>query len=246
MRHLLLLGSSLLLAGTVQAQATFSIGPRLGGNIASARFLEEEYQVSYKSHPGFEAGLLGNLQVGHFALQPSVLFSQRGYRRTSSVRYIDPPIPPDPGTVEETKRLNYLTVPLNLAFTLRRDGQGLQVFGGPYVGLLLGGKHTYHLHVNSPNPGGTPYDREDTYKVKAGSVVSPPIAGDESYSQRYDVGLQAGLGYRFNGLLLQAGYSLGLRNQGVQYDVNSFVYNAPANYNRAWQLSLSYLVGSKS
>ena len=244
MKHLLLLGGGLLLASTAHAQATFRVGPRIGGAITSAHF-PETYGASYESRSGFEAGLLGNLQLGQFAVQPSLLFSQRGYRRTSIPIYFDPPIPPDPGTVEETTRLNYLTLPINMAFTLGRDGQGLQVFGGPYMALLVGGNYTYHIHIGSPYPGGNPYNREETRKVQAGSVVSNPSA-DYTYSRRFDTGLQAGLGYRFNGLLVQASYSLGLRNQAVQYEFNSYIYNTPAYYNRAWQLSLSYLVGSKS
>ena len=245
MKHLLPLATSgLLLAGTAHAQATFSVGPRLGGSVTSAHFPEES-RASYESRLGFEAGLLGNLQFGHFAVQPSLLFSQRGYRKSSIPVYLDLPIPPDPGTVDETYRLNYLTLPLNLAFTLGHAGQGLQVFGGPYVGLLLGGNYTYHFHINSYYPGGSPYDREETRKVQAGSVVSNP-SSDYTYSRSFDTGLQAGLGYRFGGLLVQASYSLGLRNLAVQYEFNSNVYNTPAYYNRAWQLSLSYLVGSKS
>ena len=244
MKYLLLLGGSLLLVGSAHAQATFSVGPRIGGSVTSAHFPEAS-RASYGSRMGFEAGLLGNLQFGHFALQPSLLFSQRGYRKSSIPVYFDPPIPPDPGTVDETYRLNYLTLPLNVAFTLGREGQGLQVFGGPYVGLLLGGNYTYHLHVSSYYPGGNPYDREETRKVQAGSVVSNP-SSDYTYSRRLDTGLQAGLGYRFNRLLVQASYTLGLRNLAVQYDFNSTVYNTPAYYNRSLQVSLSYLVGPKS
>jgi len=241
MKHLLLLSGGLLLATTAQAQATFSVGPRLGGNSTSAHF-SETYGASYESRLGFEAGLLGNLQLGHFAVQPSLLFSQRGYRRASTPIYIDPPIPPDPGTVEETYRLNYLTLPLNVAFTLGHDGQGLQVFGGPYMALLVGGNYTYHIHIGSLYPGGNPYDREDKRKVQAGSVVSKPSA-DYIYSQRFDMGLQAGLGYRLNGLLLQAGYSLGLRNLATQYEYGSTIYTPAAYRNRSWQVSISYLVG---
>ena len=243
MKHFLLVGGSLLLAGSAQAQATFSFGPRLGGSVTSAHFPEES-RASYQSRLGFEAGLLGNLQFGHFAVQPSLLFAQRGYRKSSVPVYVDPPIPPDPGTIDETYRLNYLTLPLNLAFTLGRDGQGLQVFGGPYVGLLLGGNYAYHLHINSYYPGGNSYDREEVRKVQAGSVVSNP-SSDYMYSQQFDTGLQMGLGYRFRGLLMQAGYSLGLRNLAVQYEYNHAVYDTPAYYNRAWQVSLSYLVGPR-
>lgn len=139
MKHFLsLVASGLLLAGTAQAQATFSVGPRVGFSAATTHFSEDSLGVSYSSRSGFEAGLLGNLQFGHFAFQPSVLFSQKGYKAEG-------PAPGlaiyGPARYEETVRLNYLTVPLNLAFSLRRNGQGLQAFAGPYVAMLVGGKY---------------------------------------------------------------------------------------------------------
>lgn len=241
---LLFLAGNSLLAGTAQAQATFHVGPRVGLSVASAHFADT-YQASYSSRSGVEAGLTGSLQVGHFALQPSVLFSQKGYRNSYALRYIDPPIPTEPGTVDEAVRLNYLTLPLNLAFTLGRAGQGLQVFGGPYVGLLLGGNYTTRIHEGSYYPGGSSNDREQVRQMQAGSVVANP-SSDNAYSQCFDVGLQAGLGYRFNGVLVQASYGVGLRNLAVQYEINAYIYNPTAYYNRSFQLSLSYLVGPRS
>jgi hypothetical protein len=127
-----LLASCFLLVGKTQAQATFSIGPRVGLNSTTVHF-PDPGSSSYTRHTGFEAGLTSNVQLGHFALQPSLLFSQKGYRSSGYLPSFDTPI-----TYEEQVRLNYLTVPLNLAFTLGRAGQGLQVFGGPYASLLVG------------------------------------------------------------------------------------------------------------
>jgi hypothetical protein len=46
---------------------------------------------------------------------------------------------------------------------------------------------------------------------------------------------------------VQAGYSLGLRNLAASYkSYNGDLYQEAANYNRAFQLSLSYLCGPKS
>ncbi|MGI4863066.1 MAG: porin family protein [Janthinobacterium lividum] len=248
MNHFLsLVAGGLLLAGTAQAQATFRVGPRVGFNATTVHFSDaDENGISSSFRPGFEAGLLGNLQVGHFAFQPSVLFSQKGYRSAGPAFGL---AVYGPARYEETVRLNCLTVPLNLAFTLRRDGQGLQAFAGPYVGMLLGGKYARRTYYTGspfyPTPiGGLP-EAEYTLPVKAGSPFSD---NDNWYSQRFDAGLQAGLGYRFGGLLVQANYSLGLRNLASAYQssYDGKVYEDEAYYNRSWQVSLSYLVGPKS
>ncbi len=237
MKQLLpLLAGSLLVASGAQAQATFSVGPRVGLNISSAQFTREltyPEQVSYTSRPGVEAGLTSTLQLGHFAVQPSLLFSQKGYRSAGDYLGFDTFT-----HYEEEVSLNYLTLPLNFAFTLGRNGQGLQVFAGPYVSLLVGGNHTSQARG---------FD-ERAEKVKAATLASidDNLANDR-YAQRFDGGLQAGVGYCLKGFQLQASYSLGLRNSAVQFRYNGKVYdNEPAYYNRAFQVSLSYLVSSKS
>jgi len=230
MKHaFLFVATSLLLAGSAQAQTTFSIGPRVGLNVSNAHFPN----ISRPSHPrrvGLEAGLTSTVQFGHFAVQPSLLFSQKGYRTPSFTQSFDMFV-----ATEEDYRLNYLTLPVNLAYTLGRDGQGLQVFGGPYASLLLGGNYAQRL---------SGFDQEYTGKVKPASTATD---ADNRYARRIDAGLQAGLGYRLKGFQLQASYSLGLRNVAVPYRAfNGQVYHSSANYNRAFQVSLSYLVGGKS
>ena len=229
MKHaFLFVATSLLLAGTAQAQATFSIGPRVGLSVSTARFPTIS-RPSYPSRAGVEAGLTSTVQLGHFAVQPSLLFSQKGYRTSGFISNFDTFV-----TTEEDYRLNYLTLPVNLAYTLGQNGQGLQVFGGPYASLLLGGNY-------AQRPSG--FDQEYTGKVKPANVAAD---ADNRYARRIDAGLQAGLGYRLKGVQVQASYSLGLRNVAVPYRAsNGQEYASSALYNQAFQVALSYLVGKK-
>jgi hypothetical protein len=233
-RTFLFFAGSLFLAGTAQAQVTFSVGPRVGLSAATAHLA---YTAS-AMRAGLEAGLTGSIQVGHFAVQPSVLFSQKGYASHGSLPSFELPV-----TFDETVRLNYLLLPLNLAYTLGQAGQGLQVFAGPYVGLLLGGSYTQQVHEAGGYLGGPASEREYSGHVKAANVVTD---ADNRYLQRVDAGLQAGIGYRLKSWQVQASYSLGLRNLAVSYQgYNGTRYEGAATYNRACQVSLSYLLGSK-
>jgi len=109
------------------------------------------------------------VQLGHFALQPSLLFSQKGYRHLGHLLNFDIVSP-----YEEDVRLHYLTLPLNLAYTLGRDGQGLQVFAGPYVSLLVGGSYAQRMRG---------FDGERRGQVKAASREPDT---NNRYVQRFD------------------------------------------------------------
>ncbi|QKG55055.1 porin family protein [Hymenobacter sp. BRD67] len=224
-----------LLVTPVAAQVRFKVGPQVGLNISTAHF-PESTNSSYSYRTGFEAGVVSSFQYQHFAFRPAVLFSQKGYKSHVETT-------PDPGTLppsytDTNTSLNYIAIPLNFAYTSQDDGQGLQVFAGPYVGFLVGGR--YHASYNF-------------YTIpRTGELDGKVVAGDnnpgssDTYSKGTDAGLQGGLGYCYRGLLLQATYSLGLRDiaSTVSAYPNGTISGTPY-YNRAFQASVSYLFGSK-
>lgn len=220
-----LTGTFLLITSASQAQTAFSIGPLMGLAVSGTNESSNpNITITYRT--GFEVGVQGLVQVGHVALQPSLRFSQKGlhYHYGSGLSSSD-----------TDYRLNYLILPLNVAYSLHADGQGLQVFAGPYVGLLLGGNYQT---TSSDRSGGGSYSFEGD--VKPGKAYLIPPVGTTYYPQlchRFDLGLQAGLGYRFGKLLVQAGFSYGLRDLAPQ--LGTF-------HNRTAQASLSYLLTPKS
>lgn len=226
-----------LFTTSAQAQVRFSVGPKVALNASTVHYKESQaFPSSFRT--GFEAGLLGNISWGHFALQPAVLYSQKGYHNAGS--YTNPDgLPPYYFESESNTRLNYLTIPLNFLYTQRTTGQGVQVFAGPYLSWLVGGHYEGQtMFLNTPEP----FYKEG--KVVAGDVR--PITDDNFYSRRLDAGLQAGLGYRYKAAVLQASYSLGLRNlaSDVRISAASPATATAAYSNRAFQVSLAYLFGS--
>ena len=217
----LLTGTLLLAASVAQAQSAFSIGPLAGLSVAGTNpSTSPDITITYR--PGFEAGIQSVVQFGHVAVQPSLRFSQKGlhdyYEQGLFERAIG-------------YRLNYLTLPLNVAYSLRDNGQGLHVFAGPYVGMLLGGN--YQETVDDHGAGGGHYSLEGDIKPGERYVV-PPV-GTTYYpllSHRFDLGVQLGVGYRLGNLLAQTSFSFGLRDLGPQL---------PSSHHRMAQASLSYL-----
>lgn len=225
-----------LLTPAAQAQTTLSVGPRLGLNAATYHFAESQTgTVGYRA--GFEAGLAVSVGLGHVALQPALLYSQKGHPFQSEVEIsiTNGPIISGPITKSETERrsrLNYMTLPLNVVYQQHADGQGFQVFAGPYVSLLLSGTYDLTTTANGSVVGS-----------QSGRIT--PVANDAPdfgyFARRFDAGLQGGVGYRYQALLLELGYSLGLRNVAPRYTYNGVPVSSSAYYNRAFQASLSYL-----
>jgi hypothetical protein len=241
MKHLFsFVAGSLLLVSSAHAQVTFSFGPQVG-ILRSTLHSTRDTPTDLTGRTGLEAGLRGILQMGHFAFQPSVLYVQRGVKR------YDLPAPGSPyGGIRTNTRLDYLNVPLHLAYTQRASGQGLQVFAGPYLALLLGGRNevTYH---NSQETGQVVGATEHTTNFSTSLSYTPDY---NFYARRLDIGAQAGLGYRLGGVLVQLSYGMGLRSISPAefYSFNGVAFETenPGYRNRSAQASLSYLFGPKS
>jgi hypothetical protein len=211
-----------------QAQIRFSAGPQLGYTLATTTyqlFAYATYDTRYRS--GFCGGLTGELGLGHLFIRPTVLYTQKGYNQEE-----------DRGGGLHTSshvRTDYLTIPFNIGFTQHRDGQGFQVFAGPYFGLILGGHYT-----RSNTAFGT--------QIYSGGIVAEGHSGSTSDQpiRATDVGLQGGIGYHYQRLLGQLEYSVGLQNADPNRSGASSFYGSSAYHNRMFQLSLAYLFGLKS
>jgi hypothetical protein len=239
--HFLLASSLVLMAATAQAQVTISFGPHVGYNLATTDYQYplsqgDSYHVSARN--GLAVGIEAQASRGHLALQSALLYSQKGYaiaRATGDSQR-------DQLLSTDEYRFNYLTLPLNLVYTTGAAGQGFQVFGGPYVSALLGGHYHWHSELVGPN---VHFILDHEGRIVAGSEhISSSASEPDFASRRLDAGAQAGVGYRYAGMLLQVGYSLGLRNVGVSYPAGAG--STAPTYHRAFQVSLAYLVSPKS
>lgn len=244
----------LLLSGRVQAQTHCSIGPSLGLNVSTASYRSSSHPYQTTASAGAEAGALAVFSRQHVGFQAALLFSQKGFGIDDATHSDNGQGSTSDSYVNARYRLNYLTLPLSVVYFLRADGQGLQVFGGGYLGLLLGGSYDHKNSYSARYPGGATGGSSTT----AGAVVpgdyfpnSSNIYGYTStdfYSRRVDAGLQGGLGYRFGRALAQVSYSGGLRNLAadVQYGGSSGTISASGIVyrNRAVQASFSYLLFS--
>ncbi|WP_426492154.1 porin family protein [Hymenobacter sp. 102] len=241
---ILLAGALVLAATSAHAQSSFRIGPKVGINQSFGRF---EYpgntylKVTNSSRSGAEAGLVAQVGLGtHWSVQPAVLYSQKGFSFDEDA-YDAPYDYTYHGEYEF--RFNYLAVPLNVMFSSQEGSQGLQVFAGPYVGFLLGGK--YKSAQSGRYGNGATRGGSDEGDVEGGDTYKNGPE-DPYVSKELDLGLQGGLGYGFNnGLQMQLGYSQGLRNLGAEYEPGRTNAKPPTYRSHAFQFSVAYLFGSQ-
>lgn len=237
-----LLAGGLLLAGTAHAQAAMHFGPQVGFVRATVYNTSATSYYRLSGRSGLEAGLAGSLQLGHFAFQPAILYAQQGYTSEQL------PLAGGPALSTATTRLDYLRVPLQVAYTQHADGQGLQFFAGPYLSFLLGGR-TEADYGTKRATGEVVVTETHTERISTGysSIRYPDF---NFYGRRLDLGGQVGIGYRLGGALLQISYSQGLRrvNAAEQYALDGgepYEVASPNYRTRSVQASLSYLLGPR-
>ena len=235
-RFYLLLFTVLLSAASVAAQPTFRLGLRGGLNRATSTVepastspsSQYYYSASKSAIYAWQAGAVLEVAFRRFALQPALVFSQKG-EQFDAVTSISGVAGMSGTAMSTVNRYNWLELPVNVVYTLH----GFQVFAGPYVALGVGGRQRGTISGFSPFARFAPQ-----------SIDEKAAYGPDSNNRRLDAGVNFGIGYRRGPVQVQLGYGLGLRNlhqgsadQAYDYGHN---FNQDAAYNRVVQLTGTY------
>jgi hypothetical protein len=178
--------------------AQVSFGPKLGLGISRLKETKTPSGTSavYNAIVTPQVGAVVNFQFGDYvAFRPELLYMQRGAKTTSF------------GSVT-TVRISYIELPINVAGGLHLGPGRLELFAGPSLGLVVGGK--------SKTDAGFYYPSQTT-TIKGAKVPTGGGTGS-AYVNPLNVSLNFGVDYKFDfGLLLQVGYNLGLSNMNPHY-----------------------------
>ena len=137
-----LLLAALLGTATASAQTTYKLGVRGGLNRATTTldaastgtgFFGFRYLADKSGIYAWQAGAVLEIGFGKFALQPALLFSQKG-EQFNTAHSFDGTAGQSGANTQSTNRYNWLELPVNVVYTVR----GLQLFAGPY-GEVWGG-----------------------------------------------------------------------------------------------------------
>lgn len=215
-KQLLLATLTLLGVQATQAQVKLSVGPRVALQSTSfdaPRFNDAKHTQRY----GGQAGVVVNAQFNHVAVQPALVFSQKGDRNDWREG--------DYASLRDAVRVNYLELPVNFVLSTRKS-DGFQLFAGPYVALGVGGR------LRSTFVSGN----EVTKSNDALSFKQRSSYGNPSEFRRFDAGFNAGIGYECGPLQIQTSY--GASAMTIKPEGNTGRAYSPRS--RSIQLTLNY------
>lgn len=198
------------------------------GTYPSTSTYSQDYTRSAVLAPQFGAVL--DVRFGHLALQPAVLFSQKGVDQRNHINYSTTYNSPISGissrVVSEekyqfTSRPNYVEIPLNVAYTFG-DDHGFQVFGGPYVAFGVGGQvqyeaeRQYNYGYGNGQSSGSNYSYGSSFYQFRDTYPEPTLKqpntnnGPTTYSTSFGDNSAPSISRRFDaGLNLGVGYRQG-------------------------------------
>jgi len=179
---------SILLVSASFAQV--KVGVTAGLNVSN--LVQSGADNNYKA--GFQAGVVADFGISeNFSVIPELLFSQRGGKSKTNLDLAGNRV-----SMSESARINYLQLPVNAAYKFNvGNGSKLFVFAGPYFGYGLSGEMK-----NEIKSGGAIMNT--TGDIKFGS--------EEGEVKRFDLGINAGVGYQFNKVFFKLQYNPGLVN----------------------------------
>ena len=253
---ILILLANGLIVNRAQAQISFSFGPRLGGNLSTATFnaLEQStgssgtLTTSRTPLLGVQVGLAASFGKGPWMVQPALIFSQKGVRQkaTATDSFASETFTV---TLDATSRVNFLELPVNVVYAFGADGQGFQVFAGPYLAMGVGGNAEISEKLTSSNTASLFNGEASGSKGYAfGNTFAEPnynnSATDYDFDarvRRFDAGANFGVGYRTGPFQVQLSYAFGLLNAQPDYPA-SYQMNNTTGYHRNTQLTATYFL----
>jgi len=185
MKKLLLsFGAALLFVAAAQAQTSY--GLKAGVNLGKfSNYGDQTNNTSF-----YVTGFADLPVAPQFSIQPGVSLQGKGTKFVDSWG--------DAANVDISTNIMSIEIPVNAVYYVPAGSGNIFLGAGPYVGFNVSGKEKATGNLGD-------FSGETDYKLK--------FSGDDKDFNAIDAGVNFLAGYKFNnGLLLNAGYGLGLTN----------------------------------
>lgn len=202
MKKVFLVAAAALIATAGFSQVKF--GGQVGGTFSSASVSKDEMGSMKKSiKPGFSAGVVSEITLNNsLTLRPSLNFMQKGVKMKGSGSG-----EMSAASGEMKVNLNYLELPVVLAYNIPMGNNKFFIGAGPSVGFGISGKYKSEVTISMP---GFP---TQTHVVDADAFKKDEDNG--AGMKRLDVSANVIAGVQFsNGFFVNAGGLFGLTNLG--------------------------------
>ena len=228
MKNIVIVTLLLLFVCISGAFSQIAIGLKAGLNV-NDRYFEIDQNYNYPVVPaptntklGYHFGVNVNYEINDiFTINTGLVYINKG----SSIdlqSYYDDILENSDVAVEGYARdnYNYLEIPLQLSYNMWK---GLKIFGGPYAAFGISGRYNYDYKISLSGSSYTQVKRDEVIKPAYSNVTlnlppdnnGGPVLVEDGFEPKFngfDFGLNLGLGYQFDKLLLSSEYSLGLGN----------------------------------
>ncbi|MEO6583328.1 MAG: porin family protein [Ferruginibacter sp.] len=222
---------------TFSAKSQTSFGFQVGGNYGNVSSEETSgsttQELKTDGRLGFLIGALAQVPLtSSLYFRPELNFIQKGAEFDFSEN--------DLGITYASKgdlRLNFIEIPLNLAYMAPAGAGNVFFTAGPSLGFGIKGKINSTQTASAPGfPNQVSSENGDIiFDGKKDADV--PVSDMDYHLKRFDLGLNASIGYKLaNGFFLNLGYTYGLSNLEPN-DNSSFK-------TKGLTLKLGYLFGS--
>jgi len=198
MKKLLLsIGAAFLLAAGAQAQTSY--GLKAGVNLGKYSNVSSELKDYQTNNVSFYVTGFADIPVAsQFSIQPGVSLQGKGSKYKIDSDGLDGSISNNVMSIE---------VPVNAVYYIPAGSGNVFLGAGPYIGFNVSGKTK-----SDGNLGDSGLEGESDIK----------FSGDDKNMNLIDAGANFMAGYKFNnGLLINAGYGLGLTNLNPSSDSDS-------------------------
>jgi len=209
---------SLIVSSAAMSQITFGVQAGAVLSKPSTKISTDLATIKPDSRFGFSGGLIADIPFGDEPLRmvPELKFVQKGAKYNFATTILGQEL-----KLEGNSNVNYIELPVNLAYAFKLGNNKLFVGGGPYAGYGLSGKNKGTGSVN-----GQPSE-ESSEDIEFGS--------EEGQMKRFDYGGNLMVGYFMqSGLMIKANYTRGFANLA---NGNDEKYN-----NSYFGLSLAYFI----
>lgn len=207
---------AIIVMGTTTLHAqSINFGAKAGLNIAF--FNTTADTDGTKPRIGYHIGAMLELGlIDKFAIQPEILYSTQGYaigkqQEVPILGKVD---------IKSVTKFDYLNIPIMLKFF---PIEGLSLEAGPQIGFLVNAK--LKTSVN-----------DETKTIDFEDVVKSIAVGTDAYKlNKFDYGVNFGLGYKISSLSLGIRYNLGLADIMKRPDLDK-----DSSKNGNFQISVGY------